>query len=68
MAQSRSFLKLIGNIPLIRFQRSAVRYRLRFTEPGDCATRQRDHARRSSMDCSIGDRIAGGGNGCEVRP
>jgi hypothetical protein len=68
MAQGRNILRAIGGMPLIRFQRSAVRYRLRFTEPGDFAARQQDSVRSALQDSSSSERIAADESGCELRP
>lgn len=68
MAKGKNIFKAIGSMPLINFQRTAVRYRLRLTEPGEFATTQRNRARSSSAECSFGDRMSACEDSCKVRP
>jgi hypothetical protein len=67
MAQGRNFFDAIGGTPLIRLQRSAVRHRLRVTEPGDSATDQQECARSQSKGNGINNRTDAGTECCEAR-
>ena len=68
MTQGRKILEAFGSMPLIRLQRSAVRYRLRITEPGDTAAGQQDCVRRESIGSAFHNRIDTEIACCEVRP
>ncbi|MEQ9561214.1 MAG: hypothetical protein RLN69_01740 [Woeseiaceae bacterium] len=68
MAQGRKFLEAFGSVPLIRLQRSAVRYRLHITEPGDTAAVQQDCDRRESIGSALHNRIDTEMGCCEVGP
>lgn len=67
MAQGRKFLDAFGSTPLIRLQRSAVRHRLRLTEPGEIAAGPQDCARSESNGSAFHNRIDTESGCCEVR-
>ena len=64
---AQNILKAIGGMPLVRLQRSAVRYRLRVTEPGDAAA-HKDDVHGASNDDALHHRLAASDVCCELRP
>ena len=66
MAQGRNILRAIGGMPLVSFQRSAVRYRLSVTEPGDAAMRV-NGAHCVSNDNAFHRPLAANEVSCELR-